>query len=133
MIDDSSVFIRVHLWLQDRKNPHGLKPIPRASESAWATSCPSYVFCSCRALEAAALFVYGLDDVLNGLDLLLLEQGFAALFADPGRDVVDGDVAAITVDVDRSFAPLHGSLAVDAFHGFFLTRYPSVHSSGAGT
>jgi hypothetical protein len=74
------------------------------------------------SLQDSALFVYGFDDVLDGLDLLLLEQRLAALLADPGRDVVDGDMAAVAVNVDRSFAPLHGSLAVNAFHSVLLTR-----------
>ena len=77
----------------------------------------------CRALQEAALLVHDLGNVLNGLDFLLLEQRLPTLLADPGGDVVNGDVATVTVDVDRSPAPFHRSLAVNAFHSFFLSCY----------
>ena len=92
----------------------------------------SVVGVSGGALQGSRLLVDGLGDVLDGLDLLFFKQGLAALLADPGRNVVDGDVAGAAIDMDRSRSPLHSSLAVKAFHGFFLTRYPSLHSSRLG-
>ena len=73
-----------------------------------------------RLAQKAAPLVYGLDDVLNGLDLLLFEEWLATLFANPGRGVVHGDMAAVAVNMDRSFASFHGALAMHAVHGFFL-------------
>jgi hypothetical protein len=65
-----------------------------------------------------ALPINDLDNILHGLDFPLLEQRLATLLADPSADVVNCDVATVTVDVDRSFAPLHRSLAVNTLHGF---------------
>ena len=68
----------------------------------------------CRLPQKATLLIYGLDDILNRLDFLLLEQRLATLFADPSRDVIYSDMAAVAVDVDRSLTPRHRSLAVNA-------------------
>ena len=78
----------------------------------------------CRAVQETAFLIDELGDFRNGLDLLLLEQRFTTLRADPGRDVIDGHMAAVAVDVNWGLASLHCSLAVNALHDFsHLTLY----------
>ena len=64
-----------------------------------------------------------LDRVLNHVDLVALEQWFAALRADPGRDGIPIEVVAAAIDAERSGSLHQATLAVKAVHqGFPLTR-----------
>jgi hypothetical protein len=97
-----------------------------------APACPPNSLCGLRRLaQGAASLVHGFDDILNSLDLLLFEQRLPTLLANPGGNIIDGDVAAVAVDMDWSFAPFHGALAVNTVHGFFLIRKSALHSAGS--
>ena len=78
------------------------------------------------------LFFEGIHQTLNSIDLLLIKVGFAALLAHPGRHRVEGQVAALSVDVEGCSPLFHDTLAVNAPHDDFLVVKSADHSSGSG-
>ena len=63
-----------------------------------------------------------LDRVLNHVNLAALEQRFATLRADPGRDGIPMEVVASAIDAERRGASQQATPALKAFHQGFLSR-----------
>ena len=68
----------------------------------------------CHKLPGA--LIKGADRSLDRADLPLLEKGLTALAADPGRDVIEGQVVSVPVNVERRRRALHCPATVNAVH-----------------
>lgn len=82
--------------------------------------------------QIPGLFVDLCKQSLDAADLALLEEAFAALSADLGRDCIKREVVTLAVDVERSRSLLHPAATMHTLHDCLLILKPDVHSFGSG-
>jgi hypothetical protein len=82
--------------------------------------------------ERTGLLFDGPDQILNRFYFRLFEEGLPTLFADPGWDVIEREMAPLPINVQRRGSSLHAAAIMNAFHFFNLTLKSADHSSFFG-
>lgn len=72
------------------------------------------------------------NELLDGINFLLLKIGLAALATHPRRNFIEGDMTPPAIGMKGGVAPSHVALAMNTLHRLTLTVKSSDHSLESG-